>query len=231
MGAPSAELPAPRPLSCADWTCARAALRYLERSRQPSGLCGSTATFRGVTLWDVGSQLGGLCAARGLGLLARGAFDAWMAQALDALGRLPLYRGELPNKCYDARTLRPTGYGRLVEEEIGFSALDLSRLARWLELVAARHPSHAAACRAVTARWRPGRLERDGELMGTGLRQGTESWWQEGRLGYAQYAASGLSRLGVNAPRAADPRARAVEVEASGVRLWADTRDGISPGG
>jgi len=67
--------------------------------------------------------------------------------------------------------------------------------------------------------------------MGTGLRQGTESWWQEGRLGYAQYAASGLSRLGVNAPRAADPRARAVEVEASGVRLWADTRDGISPGG
>jgi hypothetical protein len=212
-------------LSVEDINLARNAWRYFEKNRLSTGLVSSAADFPATTMWDVGSQLAGMVAARELGLLSAEEFDKWMQEVLTTLAKLPLYRNELPNKAYNAKTLIPVNYGQLDKpQEIGFSALDLGRLAQWLDIIAARYPQHAAASRAVTARWKFDRLVKNGELMGTEARTGQEKWNQEGRLGYEQYAAYGLQKIGVKATKALDPKAEAQFVNVMGVEVPADKR-------
>jgi hypothetical protein len=214
------------PLKGDEMQLARNAWRYFQKNRLPNGLVSSAASFPATTMWDVGSQFAGMVAARELGLLSSAEFDKWMGQALASLAQLPLYRDELPNKAYNAATLIPVNYGQLEKrQEIGYSALDLGRLVRWLDIVAARYPQHAAASQAVTARWKLKRLVSNGQLMGTDARQGKESWNQEGRLGYEQYAAYGLSKINVSAPKALDPKAETTEVKVFGVSVPVDKRD------
>lgn len=216
----------PAKLEPADMALARAATRYLTNNRLKSGLVASVSGFPATTMWDVGSQLAGMVAAHELGLLPGATFHPWMAQVLGQLARLKLYRDELPNKAYNADTLIPVDYGQLTPaKEIGFSAIDLSRLARWLDLVAARYPQHAASARAATARWKTDRLVKDGALMGTHVEGGREGWNQEGRLGYEQYAAHGLSRVGVSAADALKADAHVSWVPVSGVKVPVDPRD------
>jgi hypothetical protein len=211
-----------------DWQeqqLARNAWRYFESNRLPTGLVSSAEKFPATTMWDVGSQLAGMTAARELNLLSPDEFDRWMNQALTSLAKLPLYRQELPNKAYNASTLIPVDYGKLDRpQEIGFSALDLGRLASWLDIVANRYPQHSAAVRAVTSSWKLDRLSQKGQLMGTQVRDGKETWNQEGRLGYEQYGAYGLTKVGVKASVALDPKAEMTTAKVSGVDVPVDKR-------
>jgi hypothetical protein len=214
------------PLKEDEMNLVRNAWHYFQKNRLPNGLVSSAASFPSTNMWDVGSQFAGMVAAREVGLLSSAEFDKWMGQALASLAQLPLYRGELPNKAYNAATLTPINYGQLEKrEEIGFLALDLGRLVRWLDIVAARYPQHAAASRAVTDRWKRDRLVSNGQLMSTDARNGKETWSQEGRLGYEQYAAYGLSKIKVSAPKALDPKAETTEVKVYDVSLPVDKRD------
>ncbi len=216
----------PIPLKEDEMQLARNAWHYFQKNRLPNGLVSSAASFPATTMWDVGSQFAGMVAAREVGLLSPTEFDKWMGQALGSLARLPLYRGELPNKAYNAATLTPVDYGQLDNrKEIGFSALDLGRLVQWLDIIAARYPQHAAASRAVTARWQIKRLVSNGQLMGTDARNSKETLNQEGRLGYEQYAAYALSKINVSAPKAIDPKAETTEVKVFGVSVPVDKRD------
>lgn len=208
-----------------DRQLARKAWKYFETNRLPTGLVSSAAKFPATTMWDVASQLAGMTAARELDLISAAEFDRWMAQVLASLAKLPLYKGELPNKAYNAATLQPVNYGKLDKyEEIGFSAIDLGRLSLWLDIIAHRYPQHQAACKAVTAKWKLDRLEKDGSLMGVHIEKGKEAWNQEGRLGYEQYAAYGLTKLGIKAKNALNPKANEKTVDVSGVQIPADTR-------
>ncbi len=198
----------PHRLTAEDRQLARTAWRYFEKNHLSTGLVSSAADFPATTMWDVGSQFAGMVAARELGMLSPQEFDKWMQQALVTLAKLPLYRNELPNKAYNAQTLIPVSYGQLEKrQEIGFSSLDLGRLAQWLDIVAARYPQHAAATKAVSAHWNLKRVLNDGQLMGTDARTGEEAWSQEGRLGYEQYAAYGLKNIGVVASKSLDSKA------------------------
>ncbi len=204
---------------------ARQAWRYFEVNRLPNGLVSSAEKFPATTMWDVASQLAGMTAARELGLLAPPEFDRWLEKTLISLKELPLYQNELPNKAYNAVTLQPVSYGKLDQHhEIGFSALDLGRLALWLNLIATRYPQHATASRAVTARWRTGRLVHNGYMMGVDTRSGRERWLQEGRLGYEQYAAYGLAKLGIEAKNARNPYLHHQSVMIMGVPIANDNR-------
>jgi hypothetical protein len=212
-------------LSVEDIQLARTAWRYFQKNRLSTGLVSSAADFPATTMWDVGSQLAGMVAAKELGLLSAVEFDKWMQETLATLTKLPLYRNELPNKAYNAQTLIPVNYGQLEKsQEIGFSALDLARLVQWLDIVATRYPQHAAASRAVTARWQLERLVQNGQLMGADARNGKESWNQEGRLGYEQYAAYRLKKIGVLAAKALDTKAETQFVNVMGVEVPADKR-------
>ena len=214
-----------RPLTGEDRQLARNAWKYFEVNRLKTGLVSSAAKFPATTMWDAASQLAGMTAARELDLLPQAEFDQWMAQSLGSLAKIPLYKNELPNKAYNAETLQPVSYGKLDKpEEIGFSAIDLGRLAIWLDIVAHRYPQHAKACQSVTARWKLTRLESGGSLMGTHIETGKEKWNQEGRLGYEQYAAYGLKKLGVVAKNALNPKANEQNVDVMGVKIPADKR-------
>ena len=212
-------------LSVEDQQLARTAWRYFENNRLSTGLVSSAADFPATTMWDVGSQLAGMVAARELGFLSPQEFDTWMSQALTSLAKLPLYKGELPNKAYNAKTLIPVDYGKLdTPQEIGFSALDLGRLVRWLDIIAARYPQHAVATKAVTDRWKLERLIKNGQMMGTDMVSGKETLNQEGRLGYEQYAAYGLAKLGLSPTKALDVKTEAEFVDVMGVSVPADKR-------
>jgi hypothetical protein len=213
------------PLDSEDRQLARNAWKYFETNRLKTGLVSSAAKFPATTMWDAASQLAGMTAAREFDLLPAGEFDRQMTQTLDALAKLPLYKNELPNKAYNAETLQPVNYGKLDKtEEIGFSAIDLGRLALWLDIVAHRYPQHAQACRNVTARWKLARLVSQGSLMGVHIQNGKEEWNQEGRLGYEQYAAYGLKKLGIVAANALNPKANEHNVDVLGVQIPADKR-------
>jgi hypothetical protein len=212
-------------LSVEDEQLARTAWRYFENNRLPTGLVSSAADFPATTMWDVGSQLAGMVAGRELGFLSPQEFDTWMNQALTSLAKLPLYKDELPNKAYNAKTLIPVNYGKLDNpEEIGFSALDIGRLARWLDIIATRYPQHAAATKAVTERWKLDRLIKNGQMMGAHVPNGKEALDQEGRLGYEQYSAYGLTKLGLSPTKALDFKSEIQFVDVMGVFVPADKR-------
>jgi hypothetical protein len=213
------------PLEWADKEIAHRAWTYFEKNRQQTGLVSSAEKFPATTMWDVASQLAGMTAAKELGYLPVNEFDSWMAKVLESLAKLPLYKGELPNKAYNAATLQPVNYGKLDRyEEIGFSALDIGRFSLWMDIISRKYPQHAAACKAVTNRWKLDRLVKDGSLMGEHLENGKYEWKQEGRLGYEQYAAYGLSKLGIVAPNALNVKANQKFVDVMGVAIPADTR-------
>jgi hypothetical protein len=212
-------------LSVEDQQLARTAWRYFENNRLSTGLVSSAADFPATTMWDVGSQLAGMVAARELGFLSPQEFDTWMSQALTSLAKLPLYKGELPNKAYNAKTLIPVDYGKLdTPQEIGFSALDLGRLVRWLDIIAARYPQHAAATKAVTKRWKLKRLIKNGQMMTVKATNGKEILNQEGRLGYEQYSAYGLTKIGLSPTKALDVKTETQFVNVMGVSVPADKR-------
>ena len=213
------------PFDWAETSLATNAWRYFTTNRLPTGLVSSAAQFPATTMWDMGSQLAGMTAARELGLLPIDEFDRWMNQALTSLAKLPLYQKELPNKAYNAATLMPVTYGKLNQyQEIGFSALDLGRLVNWLDIVATRYPQHAAAAHAAMASWKLTRLTKSGQLMGTQMQDGKETWNQEGRLGYEQYSAYGLAKLGLKVNTALDPKAEMSTAKVYGIDVPIDRR-------
>ncbi|PZO38028.1 MAG: hypothetical protein DCF19_17440 [Pseudanabaena frigida] len=225
----STAIPAPVvrriPLSEDDRQLARSAWRYFELNRQPTGLVSSAAFFPATTMWDIASQFAGMTAARELGMLPADEFDRWMAQSLTSLSKIKLYNNELPNKAYNAATLQPVNYGKLdAYQEIGFSALDIGRLGMWLDLISARYPQHKDAIKTVTARWNLTRLSDRGQLMGTDARSGKEEWQQEGRLGYEQYGAYGLTKLGLQPTVALNPNAEMTTFDILGVAVPVDRR-------
>lgn len=213
------------PLSEEDRQLARSAWRYFELNRQPTGLVSSAAFFPATTMWDVGSQFAGMTAARELGLLPADEFDRWMAQSLEALAKIKLYNNELPNKAYNAATLQPVNYGKLdTYQEIGFSALDMGRLGMWFDIISARYPQHASAIKTVTSQWNLTRLSKQGQLMGTDARNGKEEWQQEGRLGYEQYGAYGLAKLGLQPTVSLNPNTEMTTFDILGVAVPVDRR-------
>ncbi|MBD2098005.1 DUF3131 domain-containing protein [Trichocoleus sp. FACHB-591] len=217
------------PLSGEDKNLARNAWRYFELNRSQTGLVTSAAGFPATTMWDVANQLAGMVAARELGLISPQEFDPWMTQVLTTLKELPLYRNELPNKAYNATTLVPIDYGQPEKrQEVGFSAVDLGRLARWLDIVAVRYPQHAAASQAVTSRWKLDRLVNDGQIMAATTASGKEVWQPEGTLGYEQYAAYGLSKLGLKPTQALDVKTQTQLVDVMNVEVTTD-QQGAQP--
>jgi hypothetical protein len=221
----SAPEPSPGPLRPDQLQWGRIAWSYFKRNLYPeTGLPGSVDGFPSATAWEIGSYLNALVSAQAVGIIEAGEFDRLAPAALGALGRLPLFEGALPNKSYDVRTLGMTDYnGQPSATGIGWSGLDVARLLLALNIMARRHPEHAAAVDTVVRRWQLDRLLAGGVLMGRSLE--VPDVHQEGRLGYEEYAAKGLVRLGLDAYRALETTDTISLVEISGIHVPIDDRD------
>src|SRR5689334_23640121 len=207
---------------------ARAAWAFVERNYQPStGLSRAHDTYQYVTLWDVASALAATYSAHELGLLADAPYNQRMQRALATLGSMDLFDGAAFNKSYDSRT------GRMIDRQqhlsskgYGWSTTDIGRLLIWLRIIAVNQPQFAQQTTAIVRRLNIQRLIADGYLQGSDLdpQTGQLRAYPEGRIGYEQYAASGLALWGFRAEKALDAKLNALPVNVLGVSIMADKR-------
>ncbi len=219
-------------LSSEEMAMARQAWQYFERNwNAETGLVNSVDKFASVTMWDQAAAIAALVSAKELGIVPKADFEAKMSQILKTLATMPLYKDELPNKVYNSKTLVPVGYGQLDKrEEIGWSALDLGRLAMWLKIVGTKYPKFQPKTEAVWKHWQIERLTKDGQMYGTAVIKGKEQLNQEGRLGYENYAAYGLKLWGLDVEKALDSQSNVAFVNLYGKGVPYDKRDSKTSG-
>ncbi len=224
-GKESVRLRARGDLSPAQLEQARIAWRYFERNTADSGLVNSVDKYESTTMWDTGSYLMGVLAARELGLLPAEAARQRIDRALDALGRLPLLEG-LPNKAYHTKTLAMVNYDNTpAKDGIGWSAIDVARLSVPLTIVVWSDPQLAPKVRALLRSWALDRLVLAGRMQGSYRNPaGKLLLVQEGRIGYEQYAAQALTLLGVDVEDALRWDQTTGVTRASGVAIPYDLR-------
>ena len=216
-----------KPLIAAEIEIARQAWKYFQRNwNDQTGLVNAADGFASVTLWDQAAAIAALVSAREMNFVSASEFETKMSRTLKTLATLPLYKNELPNKVYNAKTLIPVNYGKLnKQDEIGWSALDLGRMALWLKIVGTKYPQFRSRTEAVWQHWQLKRLTKNGQLYGTAIVQGKEQYNQEGRLGYESYAAYGLKLWGLDVKQALNTQAHVGFVTLYGQRVPYDQRD------
>ncbi|MBE9029802.1 DUF3131 domain-containing protein [filamentous cyanobacterium LEGE 11480] len=215
-------------LSVADRAAAKIAWKYFERNwDQRTGLVHSVDRLPWTTVWDQGSALLGIHAARQLGLMTADRFQQRITTTLGTLETLPLPPSGLPHKAYDTQTVRmldldmrpdPTGSS-------GYSALDVARLLGALHILRTHYPMLKPQIERIVARWNLEQLVQDGQLYGLSRdRRGRLQRVQEGRSGYEQYAAYMLQLWDLDAAKALrNPAVDWIEIE--GDMLEVDQRN------
>lgn len=216
-----------RELSEEDWKAAATAWKYFQRNTQESGLVNSVDGYPSTTMWDQASYLLGLLSAHGIGLVSDEEFDDRITRNLAALGRIPLFDGLLPNKAYDTRSLVMTNYQNEQNDRgLGWSALDVARIAVPLSILLYDHPRHAPAAAKLLRHWRIDAMMHDGQLFGARVNPdtGATELIQEGRLGYEEYGARAIALLGVDSLSAMKFDDYLKFEEVSGVDVAVDSR-------
>ena len=207
---------------------ARTAWAFVERNYQAStGLARAHDTYQYVTIWDVASALAATYSAHELGLIADAPYNQRMQRALATLGSMDLFDGAAFNKSYDSKTGRMIDrQQRLSSKGYGWSTTDIGRLLIWLRIIAVNQPQFAPQAAAIVKRLSIPRMIADGYLQGSDLdpQTGQLRAYPEGRIGYEQYAASGMALWGFRAERALDARLNALPVSVLGVSIVADKR-------
>ncbi len=206
------------------------AWKYFERNYHPeTGLINSVDGYPSTTMWDTASAIFGTVAARHLCLIDDRKFHERISRLLGTLNTMPLYDGVAPNKAYDTRNAQMVDYNNNpAPEGIGVSTIDLARLISSLRFLSAHHPEFVSASRNVIARWNYCPMIRNGRMYGLyrdPLTMETVAF-QEGRLGYEQYAGKIFAHLGFDQHLAADYRNPwRGDVRIDGVSIAYDTRD------
>lgn len=207
---------------------ARAAWQFIERNYEPAtGLVHAQPDWAFPTLWDIGGSIGAYYSARQLGLLSEADYLMRMRRTLATLKRARLYDGAAYGRNYDSKT------GELVDDAgkpstngTGYSALDLGRLLVWLKIVSDANPELKDDATAVARRIDAKRVIQKGYLRGEQRLDPKKPLqkYQEGRLGYEQYAAAGFDFWGMRASEALrfDRHRRAATV--MGIPVAADDR-------
>jgi len=219
-------------LTAAELAIATTAWKYFESNwNEETGLVNSADKFPSVTLWDQGAGIAALISAKELEIIKTQEFENKLDKTLATLAKLELYNDELPNKVYNAKTLIPVNYGGLeTKEAIGWSAIDLGRMAIWLKIIGAKYPEYKNKADAVWDAWDVERLTKDGDMYGTSISNDTEQYNQEGRLGYENYAAFGLKLWGLEVDKALDYEDKTAFVDLYNVGIPYDLRDAQNSG-
>ncbi|PIG93829.1 DUF3131 domain-containing protein [Gloeocapsopsis sp. IPPAS B-1203] len=219
---------APRLTQEADQIAAKRAWKYFERNWNPkTGLVNAVDNFPWTTLWDQGSAILGIHAARQLGLLPAGVFHKRIDTLLQTLERLPLPATGLPNKAYSTHTAQMRQLDNTPDPQgkSGWSALDMARFLVGLHVLREHYPEYSDRIHRITKRWELANLVKHGWLNGgISTANGKILQVQEGRLGYEQYAAHSLKLWNLEADKAlSQPPIKTVSVD--GIMLEVDQRN------
>lgn len=208
---------------------ARIAWRYVEQQSNPqTGMVNSVVSYPYTTVWDMGSALAALYCADQLDLIPGEEYDQRLRRLLGTMQRMPLFEGRAFNKNYSTERATMVGRdNRDVQRGTSVTVTDMGRLLIWLKIISKNQPQYAATIDSIASRFDLQRFVREGYLYGEALdRFGRLQPYQEGRLGYEQYAAAGLELWGAHAQRSLNLYHNAQPVTVMGVPLLADRRRG-----
>ncbi|HEX3534414.1 MAG TPA: DUF3131 domain-containing protein [Gemmatimonadaceae bacterium] len=207
---------------------ARIAWAFVDRNYQPAtGLARAHDTYQYVTLWDIASGLAATYSAHELGLVSDPIYNLRMQRALNTLSQADLFENAAFNRSYDSKT------GRMIDRKqslssrgFGWSVTDLGRLLTWLKIISVNQPQFATQAANIVKRLDMSRLIKNGYLQSEDLSPSTGALhpFQEGRIGYEQYAAAGFALWGYRAENALDASLNALPVSVLGVSIVADKR-------
>lgn len=208
---------------------AQAAWQFVSRSTSTAGFVGATETYPYMTVWDIASTLASTWSARQLGFITAKQYKARTARALTTIEGMPLFDGAAYNKLYASHT------GAMVDRKnqtstqgYGWSVIDHGRFLVWLKVIGQSDPDFAPRVQAIVAKLDMKRLVHDGYLYGEDLdpANGARRSYQEGRVGYEQYAAEGFSLWGTRGEQALDFGANGRPATVEGVTVVSDARKG-----
>jgi hypothetical protein len=206
---------------------AQGAWAYVARHYRPAtGLVDATAGFAYTTVWDMASGIAALYCGHALQLLDDAEYDVRMRRVLATLRTMSLVDNAAFNKVYSTRTAEMVGADRTPSARgYGWSTTDLGRLLVWLHIIAETQPQYHEEATAIVRRLDFTRLVEDGYLWG----QDFDAAWmprryQEGEIGYEQYAASGFAAWGASVDRALRLEENGLQVTILGRPLYADAR-------
>ena len=215
----------------ADLQMARIAWTYFENNYNPeTGLVNAVNNFPSTTMWDTGSALAATVAAHDFGFIDKKEFDDRISAMIGSLSRMKLFNDEAPNKVYNTKTLQMVDYGnKATDLGIGVSALDLARLMSWTNTLSCMHPKFRNGVKTSLSRWKFDRIVKDKQMFGLAVNKFNPEdikVWQEGRLGYEQYAGKIFEKYGFDTSVAASYENKfRGNVEIMGVQIAHDNRD------
>jgi hypothetical protein len=214
-------------LSEEDMQAARTAWSYFQNNyHEATGLVNSVDNYPSTTLWDTGNYMMALIAVKHMGIIDEGTFHKRLKTVLDTLAKVELYKGVLPNKVYNAQTLKMTNYeNKETEKGIGWSAIDIGRILIPFSYIQFNMPQYSKELHAILSRWRIKELVKEGSLYGMVVEDEKEELLQEGRLGYEQYTSKMFATFGVDITNALryDKYMEFADVE--GIQIPYDKRD------
>lgn len=209
---------------------ARTAWAYAEGNYNPStGWINSVEEYAYATVWDIGSSLMVLYCADQLDLLDGDEYDRRMRRALQSLIEARLFEGVAFNKSYSTRTGQIAGRAgqesTTSQRGYGWSVMDIGRLLAVLHVIDRTQPQYRDLMQQIVNRLDYSRLIADGYLRGEDLnRSGRLRRYQEGRVGYEQYAAAGFAAWGHRAENALNLGRHTYPVPVLGVPVMGDRR-------
>ena len=217
-----------RGLDAADRLAAQSAWKYFDRNLvKQTGLVNSTDGYNWTTWWDQGSAIMGIHAARQLGLIPTDRFNQWAKTLITTLETMPLPSSKLPNKAYDTNTAKMRKLNDTADPQgtSGWSGLDMSRLLLGLHVLRKSYPEYTDRINKIVAHWDLQKLVKNGLIYGgIPAQKGVINYFQEGRLGYEQYAARSLQVWDLQATIALDnPPVSTVKVD--GIPFQIDKRN------
>lgn len=145
-------LPQQRDLTFDEAVWARVAWQYFANNTQLTGLANAQDQRPYTSLWDTGSYLMALIAARQLDIVTAEEFDQRISKALTALSLLPLLPSGVPGNWYQTQTLELLRDPADTEAPTT-PAVDMGRLLVPLTVLMWRYPYHAAQVQEVLAQW------------------------------------------------------------------------------
>ena len=206
-----------------DLSAAKQAWEYFEANwNESTGLVNAVENYPWTTLWDRGSAILGIHSARQLGIIDRTEFDRKITKLLSTLETFPLPATGLPNKAYSTLTGEMMKLDNTPDPDgtSGWSALDTARFLIALHTLRTHYPEYKTRIENIVNSWDLSKLERDGWLQGGIPDKDGIKYFQEGRLGYEQYAAKGLQLWGIEATNALNnPPTKEIEVDGTTLKI------------
>lgn len=198
---------------------AKLAWKYFDKNTQAAtGLTSATPNWLNTTLWDIGAQILATYSAKELGIITPQAYTKRIGKILNTMEKAPLYKGMAYNRVYSTTT---GGIG----PANGWSSTDLGRFLAALKLLAIRDPQFAAQAERIARRNDFSKIVYDGYLHGQLVHpNGTSFTFQEGRIGYEQYSASGFKQWGAAVDNAMNVQMNGEPLKVLGVDVLADKR-------